>query len=353
MTTATAIRPVTVPGKGELLVEPTADPTVVLVHSQSTKTPGQKYRIEYDFDGRPTCQCHDFTYSGKGDCKHTRAAYLFLGEQPMTTETEWATTETPTSTNPTAALYAALAKAQAEAGNAVKRATGQIGQNRGYRYADLRAVDEAIGEALTNNGLAIVQFPGLYREGCQHLKNVIVHKDGGSMEWEMSIPCKNDAQGAGSGLTYARRYALIGIMRVVTEDDDGRGAMSNGNGHPSQHNNNAPRPAQRATEAFSVADQMIEAAKNSATPGLATPGTVRALATVSKMPVGMLGAYFADSPTYKPLNDGDIAGWLEANSGASPEELLTTVAAWGVSTLANGNLKAEAQNWLDRQKVPA
>mgnify|MGYP002132282933 FL=1 len=43
----------------------------------------------------------------------------------------------------------------------------------------------------------------------------------------MSVPVtKPDAQGAGSALTYMRRYALAAVVGVVQADDDGNAASS-------------------------------------------------------------------------------------------------------------------------------
>jgi hypothetical protein len=38
------------------------------------------------------------------------------------------------------------------------------------------------------------------------------------------IPVKNDPQGYGSAITYARRYALSAMLSVAAEDDDGEAA---------------------------------------------------------------------------------------------------------------------------------
>jgi hypothetical protein len=43
----------------------------------------------------------------------------------------------------------------------------------------------------------------------------------------MSVPVtKADAQGAGSALTYMRRYALAAVVGVVQADDDGNAASN-------------------------------------------------------------------------------------------------------------------------------
>ena len=49
-----------------------------------------------------------------------------------------------------------------------------------------------------------------------------------SGQWQSSLLVmplpKNDPQGYGSALTYARRYGLCALVGIVTEDDDGSAA---------------------------------------------------------------------------------------------------------------------------------
>ena len=94
-------------------------------------------------------------------------------------------------------------------------------------YADLESVWDACRELLSTNGLAIMQFPGEYLDGNMALNTIITHKSGEWMSQEMSVPVsKPDAQGAGSALTYMRRYALAAVVGVVQADDDGNSASN-------------------------------------------------------------------------------------------------------------------------------
>ena len=97
------------------------------------------------------------------------------------------------------------------------------------RYADLESVWDSCRNLLADNGLAIMQFPGLYSEldKSMSLTTIISHKSGEWISQEMSVPVtKPDAQGAGSALTYMRRYALAAVVGVVQADDDGNAASS-------------------------------------------------------------------------------------------------------------------------------
>jgi len=125
------------------------------------------------------------------------------------------------------ALGAALSKAQAEMGAAIKAASGQIGQNRNYKYADLASVMNAASDALKENDLSVVQRPMPSDKGVC-VQTMILHKSG---EWisdgGLHLPMqKIDPQGAGSSITYARRYGLAAMLGIVQEDDDAASATA-------------------------------------------------------------------------------------------------------------------------------
>ena len=98
------------------------------------------------------------------------------------------------------------------------------------KYADLESVWDSCRSLLSENGLAVMQFPGLYSEldKSMSLTTVLSHESGEWISQEMSVPVtKADAQGAGSALTYMRRYALAAVVGVVQADDDGNNASGN------------------------------------------------------------------------------------------------------------------------------
>ena len=97
------------------------------------------------------------------------------------------------------------------------------------KYADLESVWDACRDLLAANGLAVAQFPGLYSEldKSMSLTTILTHNSGEWISQEMSVPVtKPDAQGAGSALTYMRRYAVAAVVGVVQADDDGNAASS-------------------------------------------------------------------------------------------------------------------------------
>jgi hypothetical protein len=95
------------------------------------------------------------------------------------------------------------------------------------KYADLESVWDACRNLLAENGLAVMQFPGEFVDGTMSLNTVLTHSSGEYMSYLMSVPMtKMDAQGAGSCISYMRRYALAAVVGVVQADDDGNAASS-------------------------------------------------------------------------------------------------------------------------------
>ena len=123
-------------------------------------------------------------------------------------------------------LTLALSIVQGKMSHAVKDSANPFFKSK---YADLESVWDACRSLLADNGLAVMQFPGLYtdHDKSMSLTTVISHKSGEYLSQEMSVPVtKADAQGAGSALTYMRRYALAAVVGVVQADDDGNAASS-------------------------------------------------------------------------------------------------------------------------------
>lgn len=126
-------------------------------------------------------------------------------------------------TSPTIALLAeALSKAQAEMENARKDSANPFFKSK---YADLASVWEACRGPLGKYGLAVCQMPETGDQSGIIVTTVLMHSSG---EWLASqlrmVPMKDDPQGIGSAITYARRYALAAAVGIAPEDDDGNSA---------------------------------------------------------------------------------------------------------------------------------
>jgi ERF superfamily len=93
------------------------------------------------------------------------------------------------------------------------------------KYADLSSVWIACKAALQSNGFAVQQWPGEMVDNRMTMTTMLIHSSGQWQRSMLSIPLtKVDAQGYGSCVTYARRYALSAITGVCPEDDDGNAA---------------------------------------------------------------------------------------------------------------------------------
>jgi len=119
-------------------------------------------------------------------------------------------------------VAAAFVKAQKAFGPALKTATNPHFRSR---YADLSACVEAVIDALNANGIGLMQRTyecptGIMVETC------LIHESGEVLEGGiLHVPAsKQDPQGYGSALTYARRYSLMACVGIAPEDDDGNAA---------------------------------------------------------------------------------------------------------------------------------
>ena len=118
------------------------------------------------------------------------------------------------------------------------------------RYATLDNVVEAIQPHLHAHGLAVIFFP-IFRDNLAGVSLQIRHKSGGSMDCgELLLPLgrSGGAQGAGSSLTYARRYMLCAVFNLALDDDD------DGNGAQKAH-----REAKKATPKPQASSKPAEA----------------------------------------------------------------------------------------------
>lgn len=120
-------------------------------------------------------------------------------------------------------LATALAKAQRQIKPAPKDA---VNPHFRSRYADLPAVFDACRDALSANGIAVSQIP-IALDGRQLLRTLLLHTSGQYLAGDYILkPIKDDPQGMGSALTYARRYSLSSMVGIVSDDDDDGNAAS-------------------------------------------------------------------------------------------------------------------------------
>jgi len=123
-------------------------------------------------------------------------------------------------------LIAALVKAQA-ALRPVRK--GSVNDFKGYKYADLADIWDACRSPLTDNGLCVLQATRRGEYGLE-LVTTLAHTSGQWAASTLPVPPESDPQRLGSALTYVRKYALIAIVGLAAEDDDGQAASSQGHG---------------------------------------------------------------------------------------------------------------------------
>jgi hypothetical protein len=117
----------------------------------------------------------------------------------------------------------ALATAQRNMGKALKQANNPAFRSK---YADLGAVMDACLPALNEAGIAVIQ-PLVESEFGRGVKTVFIHESGDTLDTVVPlIVGKNDMQGLGSAITYARRYGLMTLAGIAPEDDDGNAAAA-------------------------------------------------------------------------------------------------------------------------------
>jgi hypothetical protein len=118
-------------------------------------------------------------------------------------------------------LAPALVAAQAELTSITK---DKVNPHFKSKYVTLDAIIEAVRPVLASHGLSIVQ--GGYGDldvqpGIFGVETTLIHTSGEWLSTFVEVPlAKKDPQGAGSGLTYGRRYGLSALLSLATDEDD-------------------------------------------------------------------------------------------------------------------------------------
>lgn len=119
-------------------------------------------------------------------------------------------------------IAAALVKAQKEFSPALKCSTNPHFRSK---YADFAACLEAVQDPLNNNGIALLQRTHEDPTGVT-VETLFIHESGEEISGgRLHVPAsKQDAQGYGSALSYARRYSILAACGIAAVDDDGNAA---------------------------------------------------------------------------------------------------------------------------------
>lgn len=133
-------------------------------------------------------------------------------------------------------LAAALSAAQGEMAGAKKDAANPFFKSK---YADLSSVIEAINVPFKLNSLSFIQGTGRDPDGRVLVTTRIMHSSGQWVECDTILTAvKDDPQGIGSAISYAKRYGLQALAGVPSVDDDGNAAVA----HVKLPIKNEPRP---------------------------------------------------------------------------------------------------------------
>jgi ERF superfamily len=125
----------------------------------------------------------------------------------------------------------AMAKAQA-----AMKAAVMDGENPHFksRFCTLSSIMDAVRKPLADHGLSVVQGPSA-GEGTARVMTMILHASGQWVASELALPVGERAtpQAIGSAISYGRRYALAGLLGVVSDtDDDGNAAEESAKASP-------------------------------------------------------------------------------------------------------------------------
>lgn len=115
-------------------------------------------------------------------------------------------------------LCAAVVSAQAEMRNPPK---DSVNPHFKSRFADLATVLDTVKPVLAKHRLAVLQLPCEIEGVGPGLSTMLVHESGEWIRTTVGLrPAKQDPQGVGAALTYARRYGLQAVLGITADDDD-------------------------------------------------------------------------------------------------------------------------------------
>jgi len=185
-----------------------------------------------------------------------------------------------------ASLAPALVKAQGEMRAITK---DSINPHFKARYVSLDALTEAVRPILTKHGISLIQGGGEIAGSAVPIETMLLHTSGEWIATTFYMPLeKATAQGAGSAISYGRRYGLSSLLALTTdEDDDGTAATQ-------------ARPAKKATpegQSLATIEQRGELKALASDPGLTAPYKKR----IAELLAAPLTAVKADS-TIAALN---------------------------------------------------
>lgn len=187
------------------------------------------------------------------------------------------------------------------------------------KYADLPSVWEA-AEPFRAAGVAITQSPVEAPDGYIILDTQLSHTSGQWMRSRLKLRvAKDDPQGYGSALTYARRYALGCMTGIVTEEDDDANAAC----QPQQK-------AQAFTQHKQTAQAKIAELKQELQGTARQDGWEGACKTAPMDPCGT-PQQIPDAAAPLPAWTVPMVSWTKTDAGKRPDELSDDRLQWFIT----------------------
>ena len=138
-------------------------------------------------------------------------------------------------------LAIALSKFQNEVKNPKNTADNPFYDSK---YAPLQDVLNEVRPLLSKHGLSVIQSPSGDGQSVS-ITTLLLHESGEWIEFDPLVlkAQKITPQGAGSAITYGRRYALSAILGISSEDDDDGNSLES-----AQQNNQVSGQKKQLTE---------------------------------------------------------------------------------------------------------
>ena len=148
-------------------------------------------------------------------------------------------------------LVTALAAFHADVGKITKASKAQYGL-----YANLATVLDAVTGPLALHGLIVTQTFTPWDGGYTILRTTLAHSSGESIVSEVVMPLeanpRNQLHSFGAACTYLRRYALLAILNLAAEDDDGESFGSTSTQKPAARSTSPSKPPSKAAAAIAA-----------------------------------------------------------------------------------------------------
>lgn len=193
-------------------------------------------------------------------------------------------------------LATALAKAQSAFEPIERTRTVTVRSDKGnytFAYAPLDVVLAATMPALTANGLSLTS---LIVRGGRALRTLLLHESGEFLAVEMEMPETQGPQKFGSALTYLRRYSIVALLGVASEEDDDGNAAEGNNIERSQERprrqapSSQPPAARQQAVKTSEGQERAEASGTIEKPDEMTEETSKEIASLMKGRYGRTAA---------------------------------------------------------------